>query len=143
MTTTRDIRTELSALLELHGYKPTAYTFATIGEDKGSKLHRSFATRIDNRDYQARQGAACRLCVLSMRVRVLLQRQRNDEPESAYSVDDTTDSLVDLLESFEGTGYASRVDSAESEPHATLGAVEVVTVALAVTMREYRSGDYA
>lgn len=144
MTTTRDIRTELAALMDDAGYRHTAYTYDTIGMDAGSKLHRSYATTIERRDYQAREGrGACRLVLLTVGVRVLLQRQRDAESESAYDVDDATDALVDLLESFAGDGYSTRVDSAESAPHDRLSAMQVITVSMTVTMREYRSGDYA
>lgn len=142
-TSTRDIREQIAATLTTAGYTQSSYAYDAIGADKGSRVHMSFATRVSGRDYSARSGGACRLAVITVDVRVVLQRRATVETDSGYDVDDVTDSLVDVLESQDGTGYTVRVDSADTAPHEAVASFEVVTVTLSVMMHQYRSGDYA
>lgn len=140
MSKVRTIRTDLAKLLTDAGYKPTSTTYELLGVDKGSKVDRSFASKVMRRDYQGRHGGACRLVLLDCRVRVLIQRKRDGETASGYDVDDAVDALVDIIESWDGTGYSTRVESADVAPHSRLPSIEVVTITTTVTTQSYRSG---
>lgn len=142
-TSTRTIREGLARLMDKAGYSRSAFPFGEIGKHKGSRLHGSYASRITDRDYTTRDGGACRLAVITLEVRTLLQRQADGELGSSYDVDDATDDLVDLLESFAGTGFSARVDEAETAQHSGNATLDVVTVTLSVMMHQFRSGDYA
>ena len=139
MATARSIREDLATLLTDAGYNESAYDYERLGLDKGSRVHQSFATIADRRDYTRRPGMACGLVVIGVTLRVLLQRQRDDQSTSGYVIDDQIDYLVNALEGWTGTDYATAVDSAEHAPHDRVSAFEVVTVTMTVRCHQYRA----
>lgn len=133
---TRTIREGIHALMLSNGWAPSAYPFAAIGRDKGSKLHRSFATHCPQQLYDGRQqpGLQSRSRI---EVRVLLSTQ-HDDPASVLDVDDAADDLVSLLLlEGAGQGWVLAIDSRTTAPHATLPRIHVVTVALTALHTTY------
>lgn len=124
----RDIREQLDAAMRGAGYEPSAYDFARLGRDAGSKVHRSFATHAPRRIIDGRQHVDAH-ATTTIEVRALVHRQL-DDPQG-YATDDAAEQMCNVgLFGFalDGVGGGLEVQALAVQPHTQYPQIDVVTV---------------